>query len=58
MGVLRAKRPHVWYWPFAAVLVFNLTESTIFKVGQFSGWIFLFAYLALHTDHLQARSIR
>jgi O-antigen ligase len=52
------RRPHVWHWPFLAVLVFNLTESTIFKVGQFSGWIFLFSYLALQADLLQAASTR
>ncbi len=50
------KKPHFWKWFFIGILLVNLTESTLFRSGSFSGWFFVFSYLALHVELLQSRN--
>lgn len=41
---------HFWVWPLSCVLILNITESTLFVQGMFSGNIFIFSYLSMYNE--------
>ena len=53
----KLRKPHFWKWFLIGVLLLNLTESTLFRSASFSGWIFVFSYLALHVELMHSRGL-
>ena len=51
-NLFRLRRPFFWKWLVLAVLIMNFLETTIFRPGQLSGAIFIFAYLQLYRKSL------
>ncbi len=47
-NLLRLNREFFWKWVVLAVLIMNFLETTIFRPGQLSGAMFIFAYLQLY----------
>ncbi len=45
--------PHPLAWIFITVLILNFSESTLFRLHDASGALFLFSYLALHAEHFR-----
>ncbi len=52
-GVSRVRTRQVWFWIVLAILVFNLQESLFFRPRHIGHFLFVFSYLALHTDKLR-----
>jgi exopolysaccharide production protein ExoQ len=46
----------LWKGVFLAVLIINTMESTFFRTGSFTGWLFVLSYLAVYAS-LPAREI-
>ncbi len=57
-GVARVRTRQVWFWLVIAILVFNLQESLFFRPRHIGHFLFLFSYLALHTDALREGGFR
>jgi exopolysaccharide production protein ExoQ len=57
-GITRARTRQVWLWIVIAILVFNLQESLFFRPRHIGHFLFVFSYLALHTDLLREGGLR
>lgn len=57
-GVARVRTRQVWFWLVIAILVFNLQESLFFRPRHIGHFLFLFSYLALHTDALREGGLK
>jgi O-antigen ligase len=58
-NAVRSNADSVWSWLFVSVLLVNTMESTLFRAGGFTGWIFVVSYLAFYADPLlQERTAR
>jgi exopolysaccharide production protein ExoQ len=51
-NVLMLKTTHLWKWFVIAALIMNLSESTLFKVSELTGDLFVLSYLAIHVEIL------
>jgi len=48
-------RPHYWKWFVIAVLVLNISESTLIVPNSVSGIFFTFSYLAFYTEYSKVK---
>jgi O-antigen ligase len=53
-NLLMLKRAHFWKWFFITALIMNISESTLFKVTELTGDLFVLSYLALHVEIFRA----
>ncbi|HEY2384490.1 MAG TPA: O-antigen ligase family protein [Terriglobia bacterium] len=53
---VKLKTWNLWMLLFIAVLMVNTMESTLFRAGSFTGWIFLLAYLGVQTPQFRPDS--
>ncbi|MGE0822323.1 MAG: O-antigen ligase family protein [Candidatus Binatia bacterium] len=51
----RFDKPHFWKWFFLCTLFINLQESTLFRVANFSGWLFVLSYLVLYVELIHSK---
>ncbi|MEZ4703478.1 MAG: O-antigen ligase family protein [Rhodothermales bacterium] len=56
-GVAHVRTRQLWFWVVLAILVFNLQESLFFRPRHIGHFMFVFSYLALHTDRLRERGV-
>ncbi len=48
--VFRKDLKHQWKWFVIMVLIYNITETTLFRPGHFTAKLFIFSYLNLFTE--------
>jgi exopolysaccharide production protein ExoQ len=46
---------NLWKSLLISVLIVNTMESTLFRLGSFTGWVFVLSYLALYADLVQQK---
>jgi O-antigen ligase len=53
---LKITNPNPWKWFLIAVLILNISESTLITPNSLTGVLAIFSYLALHTELLQRKT--
>ena len=51
--LLHLRKGQLWKWLFISVLILNMQESVFFRPRHIGHFMFVFAYVALHTDFLK-----
>lgn len=54
VNLTRLKQEHLWRWFVFAMIIINVTESSILRPRSVTSVMFIFSYFALFTDLLKS----
>jgi Ca2+/Na+ antiporter len=48
----RLESSYLWKYLIVCIMILNFTESTLFRINELTGFLFIFSYIAIYLESL------